>query len=347
MEKVPSVALEEGRQQMVVAQPAALDVMLVVDTSGSMNAPVVEGSTVRKWDELKSALLAPETGFLARNSQARFGLTTFPEPQNPSSCDRGGIRVPLGKAEGDNLDPIAAFLEAVEPTGGTPTTPTLALLDDSTFPPAEGRRRLAVVLTDGLPNCNPSDENVARCDQCNADPSSCQATDGCRPTFGDVDRCEYNQMHFDLAMPCLDEQGLVDQVDALRQSGIETVVLGFGAQTQTPMAFGVLNRAALAGGWAREAEQRFYQANDAAELAAALEKALRPVRCTFDLGRALDAAEFVSVALVAPDGSEVALQREADWTFRSPTELRLIGSRCDQIDSYRDHRVEVRWASKI
>lgn len=344
-DEVPPATLESGTQQMVVADPEALDVMLVVDTSGSMSDPTQDGTVATRWSELTAALLDPETGFLARNRQnARFGLTTFPSHENV--CGPGAISEPVGQSEGDNLDRIASALATIVPTGGTPTAQTLALLDDTSFPPAAGRRRLAVLLTDGLPNCNSSTDNALLCDQCNENPEVCQSIDGCRPTFGPPNQCD------NFAAPsgsaCLDEQGLVAQVEALHALGIDTVVLGFGAQTQGATAVGVLNRAAVAGGWAREAEQRFYQANDKAELTAELEKALRPARCVFKLSRPLDEPDLVSVVLRSPDGkSELALQREVDWSLRSPTELRLLDSRCAQIDSYLDHQMQVRWVSKL
>jgi hypothetical protein len=338
--------LEAGKQQMVVAQPEALDIMLVVDTSGSMMDPVVEGSTTTRWDNLRAALLDPETGFLGRNRErARFGLTTFPDTDSGTSCSPGTIQVPMGLAAGDNVEQIGAVLRAVNPFGGTPTTTTLALLDDSTFPPAEGRLRLAVLLTDGLPNCNATPGNAALCDQCNLDPSACHEPVGCRPTFGDSTSCEISSAPPGAA--CLDDQNLVAQIDSLRAQGIETVILGFGAETRSLAAMQVLNLAAVAGGWAREGDRSFYQAEDESELTEALDQALRPARCVFSLDRTLDAPESAAVTFVPPGaGDPLTLQRGVDWALRGPTELQLLDSRCEKIDSYVGYQMQVRWTSR-
>jgi hypothetical protein len=101
------------------------------------------------------------------------------------------------------------------------------------------RLKLVLLLTDGLPNCNPQNPN----NQCTALNSTCQCTSK------NLNDCDPG--HVGCSLSCTDEQASVLSIQALQDRKIQTVVVGFGAETGTGNAPDVLNAMADAGGFAR------------------------------------------------------------------------------------------------
>lgn len=96
-----------------------------------------------------------------------------------------------------------------------------------------------MLLTDGLPNCNPSNANaVCSCGtNCTA-----QQTMACQCT---VSTCSPSAL---CSNGCLDASGTVTAVSALSAAGVKTIVVGFGADVATGAAVTVLDSMARAGG---------------------------------------------------------------------------------------------------
>ncbi len=277
------------------------NLMLLVDTSGSMTEPLnpslaacklSDGSICSgdfecptscptRWRALKGAM----DTFLSTNGRvARIGLATYPEI---AAADTGcgiattKLRNALPTAEDDDSLISQASLVNVaiqgipnggpgRPYGGTPTSQSLSYLGSLPELQVEGREDIVLLLTDGLPNCN----------------DKFDISKPCTCTLGGADLCKdapYNQLG------CLDQTGSEAAVKELRAKNIRTIVIGFGADTATGAGTVVLNAMATAGGFPRECavdadcgtgdtcdtgaklcRRQFYQAGNQAELAAAL-----------------------------------------------------------------------------
>ncbi|HEY3446895.1 MAG TPA: hypothetical protein VGK67_11050 [Myxococcales bacterium] len=333
----------------IVVEGKALppNIMLVVDKSGSMTQSVTgtglactsdgtvgatydpRSTSPCKWNDLKTAFADPTTGFLVTSQGlARFGLAAF--PASTGQCDTGSVLVPIS----DDVQAIRdQLLNRLSPGGGTPSAASLleASKDSALVTVEPNRKRFAMLLTDGMPNCNSA--NAAKCAQCRANAASCDAVDGCRPT--EVPGTCPAKSPFDGAS-CLDEDALVNAVSELAAKGIGTFVIGFGKDTSGSDANRVLTRAAVAGGYPREgAAEQYYQANSVAELKAFLEEILRKFPCSFKLASAASNAALVQVSIADhQNGTETVLRQGTDWQFPSATvldEVQLLGDWCTEI----------------
>jgi hypothetical protein len=287
----------------VEARALKPNLMLLVDTSGSMTEPLDKnlaacklsnGTTCggespcpttcpTRWRALQGAM----DSFLSKNGRvARVGLATYPDLTQSSVCGGAttGLRRGLPTAEDDNtlIAQAAAVNAAIQgipnsgpnrPLGGTPTSPSLDFLGTLPELQVEGREDLVLLLTDGLPNCNEKFDAS----------KPCTCTLG-KPEDNLCAEAPYN------TVGCLDKDASVLAVQNLRNKKIRTIVVGFGAETAAGAGPAVLNGMAEAGGFARECNadadcgagdtcettaklcrRRFYQAANQSELAAALE----------------------------------------------------------------------------
>ncbi len=246
------------------------NVMLLIDTSGSMSLPInpqaVEcpagcGSSSTNLCPVpcptRIAQLRSGVGnwLAARGTSVRLGLTTFPEGtlcQLPTSA-AVALPAPSATDEGtasvlqQNASQISLALQARTPQGGTPTGPALTLLASTPgLTATDGREDFVVLITDGLPNCNANNTNAA----CTCNPSLCGAscsavcaaqTTACQCT---TSTCT-NAL---CSLGCLDTDATISAVSTLRTAGVRTIVVGFGADTASGPAITVLDAMARAGG---------------------------------------------------------------------------------------------------
>jgi len=323
------------------ATPMPSKVMLVIDKSGSMSARAGDdawgcclsgngGSTQAtpcqgydpngdcKWnDELN--LLLGTGGFLdAAQGVARLGLAVFPDPQASAAgegCRDGQIVVSVPAQVGaDNIASITDALRApgLAPAGGTPTAVTLqAIARDEAFMADEpGTARYAILITDGMPNCDAS-----------LDAAQCQCTGS---------SCADPRL-------CLDDDRTVGAIDDLRAQGVQTFVVGFGSGTGNPTATQALNRMAQAGGRAQSGDRQYYQADSAADLAAILEQIRGGIQpCSYRLDRTPASPGLLEVILsdtrLAVNADSV-LSQHADWDY-SDAAARFVlikGDKCGLI----------------
>ncbi|AKQ67034.1 CglB [Myxococcus hansupus] len=298
-------------EEVINARRSKPNIMMLVDTSGSMTLPVnpgpscdveFEGSMVpcgydavcnvdicpTRW----TALQAVVPDFL-RNSGpfVRFALTTYPETRGGSgvadlcreSTPSALLKTLPAQEDDDSLlahaNEINTLLQQIpnggpgQPVGGTPTSGSLRFVREQAGLVDPDRANFVILLTDGLPNCNANNANQG------TDIERCKCTiagNGCRGGY--------------LQNGCLDEDASVAEVRALADRGVKTIVIGFGSETATGDGPAVLNAMARAGGFARQCDAQnscgaddtcnpttglcnraFFQAANQAELAQALE----------------------------------------------------------------------------
>lgn len=125
-----------------------VDVLFVVDRSGSMNAPTPD--RVSRWNALVSAVRAVLPSL---DTSLHMGLVIYPEP------DGCGVptapQVPIVRP---SASVIASYL-AVRTPPPTALTPTFQALQTAEYylrSTASPRRRFVVLATDGAPNCGGS-----------------------------------------------------------------------------------------------------------------------------------------------------------------------------------------------
>ncbi|MBI3185842.1 MAG: adventurous gliding motility lipoprotein CglB [Myxococcales bacterium] len=362
------VAVRYGRE----SKP---NLMLLVDKSGSMDAPVdpalpscqtpsgpCGGSKASlcdtsvcptRWSELQGAMAA----FLASSGTVgRFGLTTFPADAQCGPPDQ--VRVELAGSDEEaslqaRADEIRSELLRIQSAGtagspyatggGTPTGAALAMLGAYSPLRDPGRGEYVLLLTDGLPNCNPQNPNDYL-----ADKAACRCT-----LQGSQCPSPYNRLG------CLDAAGAEQAVRSLRADGIQTVVVGFGAEVQGSDARQVLTRLAVEGGFrascekdadcggavcdlaARVCPSRYFAAGNRAELSAALAAIAGslPGACVVDIEPDPAGEHLISVLV-----DRKAVPRGPDaWEYVAGR-VELLGELCQRVKAStaeRSVRIEV------
>lgn len=215
------------------------ELMVVLDTSGSMKTLLADGATTRR-DGAMRAIIAFASAYDAR---FRFSLVTFPggAPTSESPCGSGVVALRPGSSSDQLIDAVSSAGLA----GGTPTALALEEARRALAGVPAGRPRFVVLVTDGAPNCNPA-----------LDPAGCFCT--CIGLAG----CDCG-----VPLNCLDDLRTNDAVERLAADGVPTFVVGFGG---VPFP-GVMARLAQLGGTAREGGTAFYDAADEAALARAFD----------------------------------------------------------------------------
>ena len=319
---VPLFVAQTTTDTIVASKRLKPNVMLLVDNSGSMLSPtdpadpdctVTDRNGMRvlcdsgnlcpttcptRSSELKSAM-----GLFLSNSGsiARLGLTVFPTPGTGNNgligCDAStSIRVYLPPAleTDDGTDPVLngkaqeinTQLQGLAPLGGTPTAASLEFLgtyEELNTSVDDYRDDFVLLLTDGLPNCNGANPNNVCAGSMPA--GACACTTG---------QCTGDSVRGTCSKGCLDRDATVQKVKELRQRGIRTIVVGFGAELATGTGPQVLDAMAREGGFPRQCPgltdaecggaagscntttkqcaTTFFQAANGAELAQALRK---------------------------------------------------------------------------
>lgn len=302
-QRVSPIAVVQMREGTLVAHRVLKpNLMLLLDTSGSMLLPVnpaapqcpancgtgsapCPAACATRIAEVKATLDA----FLTTSvTSARVGLTTFPTDAVCGAPSSVRVELPSPSFDDDAQAPelearaqqARAVVQAVSPMGGTPTAEALrfvgalpSLQDENDL-----RNDFVVLVTDGLPNCNDGHPaNLCQPDAalCGAGAAVCAAQrEACACT---VSSCEGSLC----AKGCLDDEGTLAAVEALRQRGIRTVVVGFGADVVSGEASRVLGALANAGGFSQP-----FSAANGAELSAAFQHIVRDLDtpCAYVLG---------------------------------------------------------------
>ncbi len=363
-EQVQPLAISQTTQSREVGKRKLKpNMMILVDRSGSMESPVIPvgptcgtcgpstsacpDSCATRKSELKSAM---NTFLTSSGTVARMGVAFFPDTSGGNLCGAtastaDGVDLPAPSGADDAASDMASQMNAIaintkiaamQVKGGTPTNPSLRFvgtvpgLNDNN----DNRLDFVLLLTDGVPNCNPQNPNTC------ANASACQCTtSSCTMTF--------------CTLGCLDRSGVVDAVKELRGKNIQTIVVGFGIGTSPgpdqANAPDILNAMAEAGGFARTCpngtdaecgsgnkclgtvcEKKFYQATNASELSAALANISAIIGgtdiCEVNLEAQPDNSSYLAVILDGvnqPEGNDT-------WKYQNGKVV-FQGATCDKL----------------
>lgn len=307
-----------------IANPPNL--YFVIDRSGSMG-DIVEGKSKSTSLEIAVVDLVRRLG-----ARARIGAAVFPGHDPTSSC-RPGVEVfpatigdPLSYIDSGKDGPITLqFASAIHaaPFGGTPTGPTLEnLLPNLTT--LEGKTYV-ILATDGGPNCNPD----AQCGALTCIPNI-EALPGCSQTSRN---CCTNETYG--RVNCLDATRTVRAVQALREEGIITYVIGLpGAEGDvgTEIYSWLLDEMAVAGGAAREGPPKYFAVDKMSELREMLASIGAEIiaTCDYTLERAPKERGKVNVYF---DTTIVPRDAANGWDWTGDASLSLRGEACAEVKS--------------
>ncbi|MGH2559228.1 MAG: vWA domain-containing protein [Thermomicrobiales bacterium] len=135
--------------------PGTVNVELILDSSGSMAGPVVEGEDLTRIDAAKQVLedvieAIPEREGINVGFRVYGHLGTNTEAGRAESCQSTELQVPI---EGVNKEALREQVAAYEPVGWTPIALSLREAADDFPDAAEGVTNAVVLVTDGLETC--------------------------------------------------------------------------------------------------------------------------------------------------------------------------------------------------
>ncbi|APR77715.1 CglB [Minicystis rosea] len=242
---------------IVTLEKAHPAVMFVIDRSRSMQDKLGKGDGQgSRWSLLIDALAST---LPAVDQSMEIGALFYPAGSGGGgdlSCVVPAIPE-LMPATG-NVAPLIGAMNALPPSGGTPTADALATAAGAlSVIHAATTARALVLATDGGPNCNEA-----------LDPDECTCA-------ASGNGCKQSKM-------CLDDARTVDRIAAFYEKGLPTYVIGI--QEEGDIQFtSVLDAMADAGGRPKAgSEQHYYAARSGAELTAALAAIRDQVgSCTF------------------------------------------------------------------
>jgi hypothetical protein len=287
--------------------------LFVIDRSGSMNSPLEGMTGPSRWEATVRALGTTLPTFEERLA---MGALIFPRTADNSptlryiqSCQvqpGTGITVDVAPTNARAVNTMLAqtFTQGATPTGAAVRRATQWLQAHD----ARGVASSIVLLTDGIPNCNPD-----------VPPAECECLDPAGMCSGERGR-----------LSCLDADGTVAALESARRAGISTFVVGIDGSIE-PRFQSVLDRMAEAGGRANATSPRYSSIRDSAQLLRTFEGIQRTVAlCSYVTPSRPDAPDAIDVDL---DGARVPrdpARREGwDWTDRDYGELTFYGRACD------------------
>jgi hypothetical protein len=254
--------------------------MLLLDVSGSM---LTAFSQSYRGDAMRKGL----DGFLlAHSNSVRFAATTFPAstpmgvPAGCGSPSNVAVDFPIGGSDAPtaleaHTQTVRSFVSTLGGTtrftGGIPTAGALRFV--ATVPGLADvtRARGVILVTDGLPNCNPMN------------PISCTVTP--RPadqlcTLGSTNGASNCSGQY-CAAGYLDQPATISAISTLRAAGIPTAIVFIDSTTASTEVQKVLNEMADIGGTTAcpgaSCTERYFWASSEAEVLSGLTAALKQV----------------------------------------------------------------------
>jgi hypothetical protein len=298
------------------------NVYFIMDRSGSMEEPVD-----RYYNRYTTARMAIGEVLRAIGHRISYGAAVLPAFHNPDNCATGkqvfaatqGDPIAADRTQnGPTLQTFLRLLASYPPSGNTPVAATLVALTPTLL--ALPGRTVAILATDGGPNCNLD----ARCSAAGCIPN----IEGRNPCTGDFNCCDPANVQNGPVL-CVDEDATIDALENLAQHDVSTYVVGLPGSN---VYADVLNRFAVAGQTAREGATRYYAADDKPELTGALREILGSVAISCDI--ALDATPpNSSLVNVYFDQRVIPLNAAHGWSWLDDRTLRIQGSRCEELKS--------------
>lgn len=290
------------------------EVVLVMDRSSSTEQLTRDGAPLIEAIRSAALRVVPQL-----EGAGELGLILFPT-NDDRSC--GGPPVFHVALSSTATTAVSDAIRGAQPFGMTPTYEAIHLAATTlraraTNDGAVRRRRFIVLVTDGGANCNSS-----------LDPNAC--------------RCIEASGLCGLPQRCLDDERVIRAVRELRTDGIETIVIGLGAENQNPLFTEFLQRVAVAGG-----STGYLSADDEGQIETVFRRSLLETSyCELAL---TDAAQEVPDVLIAPGiRAERGVRNGDGWDAIASQRgrLRLHGALCAQAIARRILAWEGDWTQR-
>jgi hypothetical protein len=301
----------------ITIQP--LTVYFVFDISGSMATPV-PGGTRYSVVQAAAVQLVGDLRYVVKAGAAAFPLQAAENPCNPGDeIFPPTLNAPAG---------FAAAVSQLTPYGGTPTAATLLALAPRLA--ALPGRVIAVLSTDGAPNCNANatcsisdcTENIEGCapgDTCCAQQTNCCAPSG---PAGPLN--------------CVDKDATVAAVSQIAATGVKVFVVGIpGSQYYAD----VLTQMAFAGQGEMTSQPFYYDVQDLGTLATVFKTiAGAEVPCDITVDDPPPSQGDTNVYL---DQMLVLYDPVNGWTWSASNVVTLHGAACAELQSGAVSQVQV------
>ncbi|MEI9935646.1 MAG: vWA domain-containing protein [Pseudomonadota bacterium] len=285
--------------------PQIPTVVMLIDQSGSMNEKF--GSGVR-WNVLRDALIDMNTGIISTlQSKVRFGLALYTSdkgfgPDTPPKI------CPIITSVPPALNNYAAIAAKYLPDDWKGDTPTGESVD------------AAVKILDGVTDEGPKVIVLAT----DGEPDSCSDPNPSNAAGSEAAR-----------------QLSVTAVQNAFKKQISTFVISVGNEVGQDHLRAVAN-AGQGLAVDVDAMNRFYLANNQADLATAFDTIVSGVRsCVFALNGTVEEAR-AATGSVALDGKPLSYQDKDGWRLSAPSVLELLGAACTAIKTG-DHDLNIRF----
>jgi hypothetical protein len=310
----------------------------VLDRSASMSEQFEEGSR----EKYTTSLLAIRSVLRAVGHRVSYGAAVFPAfDSTDDECATGEevfatrpgdpLQYTLNGEDGPVLKEFIQVLGTRPPSGGTPTSTTLAALTP-TLVELEGKTAV-ILATDGEPNCNPD----ALCSgvDCFWNIEQVPLDDG-QVCGNDVNCCDPDILE-DGPVSCLDQPATLAALRELESAGIRSYIIGLPGSEQFAE---VLDTMADAGGTARSGAYAYYPITSSSELRDTLLGigASVAISCDIELATPPPDPDLVNVYF---DGRVIRSNAHDGWVLDGEAHLSIRGSACEQLKSGDVFQVQV------
>lgn len=324
------------------AQYAKINMLIVMDKSGSMtDTPPAYGKS--KWESAKASL---GTALKADDPLVSYGFMLYPYKADaaaagcviPSGTD--AVNIPI-QAASASVPAIHGLLAQTAPGGGTPTAGALKAAYEY-YTVGAGRdligQKYVLLVTDGGPNCNagitcPAATCTANLDQfesCGTGIANC-----CDPSFTVGTGEPANTL-------CLDDVAVNGQLQALREAGVGTFVIGIpGSEVYASY----LDSFADMGGYPVVGKaHKYYEVINPQDLELAVQQITTSLvrDCNIPLVRAAEDKTKINVAVDCNALPQKAADQTDNWVYHEDTNtIEILGNQCAAIKSTGAKRLDV------